>query len=144
MVKSSSKVRRFTSSLGEELFTVFDFTIQNSSINQMNTRAIAWVLIHQVIVQHTASKCWVFKCFIKESLFCFCLYDHALGGIGYTTSIVLCYDSGSEHLLIREGRFSNYIIPHTESNHDVEWHGDIGLKENCAHWYDSSKHELYA
>ena len=110
----------------------------------MDTRAIARILIHQVVVQYTAGKCWVFKRFIKECLFCLCLCNHALRGIGNTTSVVLCYYGGREDFLVWDGWFSNYIIPHTKPNHNVVGQSDIGFEEDRAHWYDACKHKLYA
>ena len=142
MVECFSEVRCFSSSLCQELSSVFDLTREDCFVDQQNTWSIARILIHQIVVQDSSSKSRVLQCFIEENLFGFCFWNHALGCVCDSTCVVLRCDCGGEDILVRIHWFSKDFIPLSESNHNVPWHGYVGFKEDCAHWDNSSEHEL--
>ena len=93
-------------------------------------------------MQHSASKGWVLQGFLEQHLLGFSLGHHALGSVSDTTSVVLRGDGGREDVLVRVHGFGKNVVPLAKPNHHVPRHGDVGFKENGAHWDDASQHEL--
>ena len=100
-------------------------------------------MVHQVVVEHTASESWVFECLVEQDLLCFGFWDHALGSVSDTTSVVLSSDCSREDILVVVHWLSQNFVPFSESNHDVPWHCHIRFEEDCTHWNNAGKHELH-